>query len=648
MNINIIFVKVNGNDSREGLIGVAPSDHKPVRVFPGKEKVVPAMKERAKKLKRGYARAKLLEGGMRLLVSVFLAGVIITSSVSFSTAQESVALTATEKEWLAAHPEISLAPDPAFHPVEYYDEKGVYRGIAADYVALLEKKLGIRFRIVRFRDWDEVLEKARSRDVDVFAAAVETPQRKEYMRFSRPYLEFPAVIIVKSDVAGELTLKKLRGMKVAVVSGYAAHDFLKLKHPELALDVVPDIQAGLRKVSFGMVDAFVGNLATASFYLEKEGIMNLRIAGESGYVYRLAFASRRDWPVLHGIMEKGLASIGREEGEDIYGKWIRLRPESLLAKRRFWLTVLGVFGTAMLGMAGVMAWNRSLKSQVAQRTEKLRETTVLLENIIANIPLYVFWKDKDSRYLGCNQRFASVAGVGRREDVVGKSDYDLAWRREEAEIIRQSDRQVMEKREQLLDMEETQRQSDGQEAVFLTSKVPLENEPGDIIGALGICSDITLRKRDEAALKESERRLSTLMANLPGMAYRCRNDRQWTMEFVSEGCYPLTGYLPEDVIGNKKVAYAEIIHAEDREKVQQQVQAALVKKEPFQIEYRIRTMGGDERWVWEQGRGVYGGDGELLALEGLVTDITERKETEERLREVLLTERRQDDEKRPS
>gem|GEM_PF-326745 len=131
------------------------------------------------------------------------------------------------------------------------------------------------------------------------------------------------------------------------------------------------------------------------------------------------------------------------------------------------------------------------------------------------------------------------------------------------------------------------------------------------------------QRRSRKALQESQRTLSTLMSNLPGMAYRCRNDRDWTMEFVSEGSLALTGHQPEELIGNKVVAYGDLLHPEDRDMVWESTQAALEAKEPFQINYRI-LVGEEEKWVWEQGQGVYSNSGELQALEGFATDITER------------------------
>ena len=139
------------------------------------------------------------------------------------------------------------------------------------------------------------------------------------------------------------------------------------------------------------------------------------------------------------------------------------------------------------------------------------------------------------------------------------------------------------------------------------------------------------RKRAEEALRERERTLATLMANLPGMAYRCRNDPDWTLEFVSQGCMALTGYGSAALLDNTTVSYGQLIHPDDRAPVWDAVQAALGERRPFELTYRIGTADGEERLVWERGTGVFSSEGELEALEGFVTDITERKRAEERL-----------------
>ena len=140
-----------------------------------------------------------------------------------------------------------------------------------------------------------------------------------------------------------------------------------------------------------------------------------------------------------------------------------------------------------------------------------------------------------------------------------------------------------------------------------------------------VSRQIADRKKAEEEAQESERLISTLMKNLPGMVYRCRNDRSWTMTFVSEGCVSLTGYSPQDLVGNRVLSFNDIIHPDDRETVRERVQTAVLQHSPYQLQYRIQTATGDEKWVWEQGTGIYSDEGELLALEGFINDITERK-----------------------
>ena len=120
--------------------------------------------------------------------------------------------------------------------------------------------------------------------------------------------------------------------------------------------------------------------------------------------------------------------------------------------------------------------------------------------------------------------------------------------------------------------------------------------------------EIAERRRAEAALAESQRTLATLLNNLPGMAYRCLNDSEWTMQFVSGGCHTLTGYEPDDLLLNRKISYADLIHTEDRAQVRAAIQEATEANRTFEITYRLVTAGGETRWVWERGVGIPGKD----------------------------------------
>jgi PAS domain S-box-containing protein len=136
-------------------------------------------------------------------------------------------------------------------------------------------------------------------------------------------------------------------------------------------------------------------------------------------------------------------------------------------------------------------------------------------------------------------------------------------------------------------------------------------------------------KRSEEALRESQRKLSTLMGNLPGMAYRCQNDKDWTMDFISEGCRSLTGYSPQDIIGNNLVSYQDLIHPEDRKLVMDAVGNGIKTQSQFHVEYRMIARDGTVRWLWEQGCPVYDETGKLVSVEGFIIDVTMRKRAQE-------------------
>lgn len=144
---------------------------------------------------------------------------------------------------------------------------------------------------------------------------------------------------------------------------------------------------------------------------------------------------------------------------------------------------------------------------------------------------------------------------------------------------------------------------------------------------------LTLQHTQRQALRSRERQLQVLMDNLPGMAYRCRFDPQWTMLFVSQGCVRLTGYQPEDLVDNRLVSYASLIADKDSDRIYRQVELAVANNRSFSLEYGLTRRDGSRLWVWERGRGVEEDDGTLV-LEGIVLDISDRKALESELEEL--------------
>jgi two-component system, cell cycle sensor histidine kinase and response regulator CckA len=147
--------------------------------------------------------------------------------------------------------------------------------------------------------------------------------------------------------------------------------------------------------------------------------------------------------------------------------------------------------------------------------DAVREQAALLEQVIAHVPCAVFWKDRQGVYLGCNEQSARDLGLDSAAQIVGKTDYELQFDREEADFFVRCDREVMERGRPLLDIEETQHRPGGEQAALLTNKVPLRDASGEVVGLLGVYADITRRKKAEEALRKSEEKYRALFERNP-------------------------------------------------------------------------------------------------------------------------------------
>ena len=145
---------------------------------------------------------------------------------------------------------------------------------------------------------------------------------------------------------------------------------------------------------------------------------------------------------------------------------------------------------------------------------------------------------------------------------------------------------------------------------------------------IALFEDITEKKLMEKKLIASERSKDTLLSHLPGMAYRCSFDPQWTMQYVSAGCLELTGYPAHSLIGSAEVSFNELITPEYRDRLWVEWERVIKERIPFSYEYEIMTKTGQRKWVLEKGQGVYDEQGTLEALEGIIIDISDRKAME--------------------
>lgn len=405
-----------------------------------------------------------------------------------------VTLTTEQRAYLQQLGPITVAPDPDWLPYEHVDDQGNFTGIAADLLALVADRLGIEFTYVFPRDWDHALALSQANDVLILPFLNQTPAREQWLVFTSPLFVDPSVFITREDHPFIFDATQLTDETIIFPSGTSLEERVRQDFPNLTILTVPTENEVFQAVSQGAADMTLRSLTVAAYTIRKEGLFNLKIAGQAPepYTNYLRMGVLRSEPLLRDILNQGIATITPGEREEIVNRHVNIT------------IVTPVDYTFML------------------------QIMVFLAVLIA---LSMYW----------NNRLRAT----------------------------------------------------------------------------------------NAVLKDIERSQSLLLSNLPGIAYRCHYDALWTMTFISEGCFKLTGYHSEDLLQNHVVSFAQLIAPEDRDRVNEiWANADPNRNEPVCLEYRIITATGVEKWVFEQGVFVSDPHHQQLMIEGLIIDITGRKNAE--------------------
>jgi len=293
-------------------------------------------------------------------------------------------------------------------------------------------------------------------------------------------------------------------------------------------------------------------------------------------------------------------------------------------------TLVAVIVLAILAMLLGMGWFYRKNSAAFQQ---LADSQYFLKRVLDTIPVRVFWKDLDSAYLGCNELFARDAGREASVEIIGKSDYELCWA-ENAEAYRADDQAVMSGGEVKLRYEEPQMQVDGSVLWLQTSKIPLEDESGHVIGVLGVYEDITERKEAEKNLLYSEKRLRSIVDNMVDALITI--DEHGLIQSYNRAAELMFDYSEEEVVNqNISMLMPEPYHGEHDGYLARYIQSgemdvmgtlreAVAKRksgEVFPVELAISEIDLNGRRLFS----------------GIVRDVTERKRNEKLKNEFVST-----------
>ncbi len=267
---------------------------------------------------------------------------------------------------------------------------------------------------------------------------------------------------------------------------------------------------------------------------------------------------------------------------------------------------------------------------------KLMQNEALFQAVFDQAPIGISVTSKDENLYSAvsagsnvNQAYVDILGRPREElarlhwtDITYPDDLAADTAQVSRLLAGQIDRYRMEKR---------YFKPDGSTIWVNFTASTLRNPVNQSSSYLCLLEDITKRKTLEQSLQESERSKSVLLSHLPGLAYRCLNDPQWTMKFVSDGCFMLTGYEAESFVDNRDLCYNDLIAPAYRATVYEKWQQVIAARGSFRLEYEIITASGETKWVLEMGQPIFDAAGQLEALEGVVYDITDQKQREQQI-----------------
>lgn len=269
--------------------------------------------------------------------------------------------------------------------------------------------------------------------------------------------------------------------------------------------------------------------------------------------------------------------------------------------------------------------------------ERCRAQNILAESEAKFKTIFEYANDgifilDEYKVVDCNRRILEMLGCSKA-DIIGKKPEEISPKHQHdgrlsSNKAREKINLALAGQPQFFSWTNVKKSGELVEVQVSLNRVPI----GGKYYLQSIIRDVTKQKRVEQSLQENRQRLEKLLENLPGMVYRCRNDKDWTLDFVSEGCYELTGYSVDELMNEEWRRYASLIVPEDRNEVWEKVQEALKQNRPFELEYRIKSADGEIKWVWEKGSSIYYPEKKDIYLEGFITDITERKKAQEDLR----------------
>jgi len=289
-------------------------------------------------------------------------------------------LTMAEERWLKSHPDLRLGIDPNWPPFEFYNEKGEHAGISADFVRLLEKRLGVTFNLQNnLKTWTQVMDRARAGEIDILAAVGKTDEREEFLEFTNPYLKMPLVVVTRKDAPALPDIQALKGKSVVIQEDTAQWRYIAKALPGLQMKAVDSLAEALEAVSEGRADATVDTVTSINYMERKLGLDNLKVATVTPFDMEISFAVKKELETLAGILDRALKSISAEEKALIQEKWVNVQIQQKMDWGYVWKVALSIGGFLLVIFVFIMRSNQKLAREALRREVQEKRFRALID-----------------------------------------------------------------------------------------------------------------------------------------------------------------------------------------------------------------------------------------------------------------------------
>ncbi len=326
--------------------------------------------------------------------------------------ENKIALSLEEKQWIKEHPSITLGADNAWPPFEFSYNGETHRGIAVDFLDLVNQRTGLNIQ-VKIGKWPEIVEAVQAKKLDGYTCALKTTERQKYLHFSKPYMDIESGIIIRNKTQDIHTMEDLKYKKVAVSKGSYSHEWLVSDYPQINIYLVDSDEEGLNAVRFDKADAFIGNILVAKYIMHEKMIHSLKVAYTVDDTKKgISFAVQKESIVLLRIIQKALDSISFEDKQKILDKWnksyLKERKKVIFSqKEKEWLkenSIVRYSETSWEPMSIIK--NSRMKGIINEYLKKIAdETGIVFEYIHSDS-----WADVIEKFK--NKEIDIVPGVG--------------------------------------------------------------------------------------------------------------------------------------------------------------------------------------------------------------------------------------------